>query len=199
MLLASVAGAQQKPISLTYQRDILDARTIAVVGYSSGQLGSQAAQENQRASLDVQNALQKWGKYQVTADTDHADLIVVVRKGHAQAATIGGGGPVVFDPGDAGASIGVHRGQNQPLSRTESSQPISRAPMGAEAGSPDDRMEIYHGRQPLEGDGSRNATQYPMDETPMWSYTATDALQPPKLEAVVQFRKAVEAAEKKKP
>ena len=80
VVLASVVGAQQKPISLTYQRDILDARTIAVVAYSSSQLGAQNIQENERARLEVQTALLNWGKYQV-ADTDTADLIVVVRKG----------------------------------------------------------------------------------------------------------------------
>jgi hypothetical protein len=162
-------------------------------------MGAATSQENERARLEVQTALQNWGKYQVTADTDIADLIVVVRKGHAQAATSGGAGPVVFDPTNSGANIGIHHGQNQPLSRTQSSQIGSQPGLGAEAGSPDDLLEIYRGRQPLPGDGSRNATQYPLDEPPIWSYTGENALQSPKLEAVVQFRKAVEAAERKKP
>jgi hypothetical protein len=33
----------------------------------------------------------------------------------------------------------------------------------------------------------------------VWTYTAKDALKSPKIEAVAEFRKAVEAAEKKKP
>lgn len=201
VVLVSAVGAQQKPISLTYQRDILDARTIAVIAYSSPQLGAQNLQENQRARLEVQTALLKWGKYQV-ADTDTADLIVVVRKGHAQASTVGGTtnpGPVVFDPGDSGTNISIHHGQNQPLSRTESSQQISHPRLGSEAGSAEDLLEIYLGRKPLAGDASRNTTQYPLDEPPVWFYTAKDALKSPKIEAVVEFKKAVGAAEQKRP
>lgn len=70
---------------------------------------------------------------------------------------------------------------------------------GSEVGSADDLMEVYRGGQPLPGDASRDATQYPLDEPPVWVYTAKDALKSPKLEAVAEFRKAVEAAEKKKP
>jgi hypothetical protein len=200
VLLAAVAAAQKQPISQTYQRDILDARTIAVVAYPSG--SAEDSQENQRCRLEVQNALRDWGKYQVVPDAGVTDLIMVVRKGHAQAATIGGPtgpGPVVVGPVDSGVNIGVHRGQNPPLSRTDSSHASSRPLPGSEIGSPDDLLEVYRGRQPLPDDASRDATEYPLDENPIWVYTAKDALKSPKIEAVAVFRKAVEAAEKKKP
>jgi hypothetical protein len=199
-LLAAVAAAQQQPISQTSKRDILDARTIAVVAYPSQ--AAQDSQENQRSRLEVQNALREWGKYQVVADAGITDLIIVVRKGHAHAATTGGptgASPGTIDPLGSGVNLGVHRGPNQPLSRTDSSQ-IGSGPLhGSEVGSVDDLLEVYLGRQPLPGDGSRNGTQYPLDEPPVWVYTAKDALNPPKIEAVAEFRKAVEAAEKKKP
>lgn len=200
VLLAAAASAQQQPISQTYQRDILEARTIAVVAYSPQ--AASDSEENELSRLEVQQAMQKWGKYQVVADAGAAALIVVVRKGHAQAATIGGpagGPPVVVGSVDSGVNISVHRGQNQPLSRTDSSQESSQPRLGSEVGSPDDLLEIYRGRQPLPGDGSRNPSPYPLDEPPVWTYTARDALRSPKLEAVTEFRKAVEAAEKKKP
>jgi hypothetical protein len=200
LLLAAIAVAQQQPISQTYKRDILDARTIAVVADPSPAAGD--SQENQRSRLEVQNALRQWGKYQVVADAEVTDLIMVVRKGHAHAATTGGPtgtSPTTVDPLDSGVNIGVHRGLNQPLSRTDSSQISSRPLPGSEVGSADDLLEVYLGRQPLPGDGSRNATQYPLDEPPVWVYTAKDALKSPKIEAVAEFRKAVEAAEKKKP
>lgn len=200
VLLATVAHAQQNPIPQTYQRDILDARTIAVVAYPS-----QAAadtQENQRSRLDVQNAMRQWGKYQVIPDAEAADLIMVVRRGHAQAATTGGPtgtSPVTIDPTGSGINIGVHRGQNPPLSRTDSSPVNSQPRSGAEVGSADDLLDVYRGRQPLPGDGSREATKYPLDEPPVWTCAAKNGLQPPRIEAVAEFREAVAAAEKKKP
>ena len=200
VLLATVAGGQQNRILQTHERDILDARTIAVVAYSSQSAGADA-QENQRARLAVQEALLRWGRYQV-AEATVADLIVLVRKGHAQAATIGGttGTPaVVLGPLDSGVGISIHHGENPPLSRTDPSQASGRPQLGSEAGSPDDLLEVYLGRSPLPGDASRNTTQYPLDEPPVWSYAAKDALRSPKIEAVAEFRKAVEAAEKKKP
>jgi len=200
VVLAAVADAQQQPIAQTYRQDILDAQTIAVVAYPSQ--AAEDSQENQRSRLEVQNAMRAWGRYRVVADAGVADLIMVVRKGHAQAATIGGPtgpSPVIVGPLDSGVNIGVHRGQNPTLSRTDSSPVSSQPRLGSEVGSADDLLEVYRGRQPLPGDGSREATPYPLDEPPAWVYTAKDALQSPKLEAVAAFRKAVEAAEKKKP
>ena len=200
VLLATVAGGQQNRIPQIRERDILDARTIAVVAYSSQSAGADA-QENQRARLAVQEALHRWGRYEIVEATV-ADLIVLVRKGHAQTATIGGTigtPPVVLGPLDSGTGISIHRGQDPPLSRTDPSQASGRRRVGgSEGGSPDDLLEVYLGRTPLPGDASRNATQYPLDEPPVWFYAANDALTPPKIEAVAVFRKAVEAAEKKK-
>ena len=150
-------------------KDILNARTIAVVAYPSQ--AAEDSQENQRSRLEVQNAMRAWGRYQVVADAGVADLIMVVRKGHAQAATIGGPigpSPVTVGPLDSGVNIGVHRGQNPTLSQTNSSQISSQPRLGSEVGSADDLLEVYRGRQPLPGDGSRDATQYPLDEPPAW-------------------------------
>ena len=127
VLLATVAGGQQNRILQTHERDILDARTIAVVAYSSQSAGADA-QENQRARLAVQEALLRWRRYQV-AEATVADLIVLVRKGHAQAATIGGttGTPaVVLGPLDSGVGISIHHGENPPLSRTDPSHQLLR-------------------------------------------------------------------------
>jgi hypothetical protein len=201
VLLVTVAGAQQKPISPQYVRDFVDARTIAVVAASQSQLSAEGVQENERARLEVQQALRKWGKYEVTLDTATADLIVVVRKGHRQATTADPSNrpPIVFDPGDSGINIGIHHGQNPPLSRTDTNRTTSGTRIGSEMSSGEDLFDVYLGNTPLPGDGSRNQTQYPLDEPPAWSYMADDALNSPKLEAVVVFKKAVEAAEKKKP
>ena len=198
ILLASVAVAQQRPISQTYARDILDAKTIAIVAYSAS--AAQDSQENQRARLEVQTAMQKWGKYQVVSEGDpNADLIMLVRKGHTAAGTINGTTPpVVFGPTDSGTNIGIHHGQYPPLGRNDPSMPRSQPRLGSEVGSGEDLLGGYLGRTPLPGD-ARNPTQYPLDDPPAWSYAAADELKSPKIEAVAQFRKAVEAAEKKGP
>jgi hypothetical protein len=197
-LAASLAVAQQKPISQMYRRDVVEARTIAVVAYDTSSV--QDSQENQRARLEVQTALTNWGRYRVVAANGNPDLILLVRKGHAQAATIGGATtpPVLVDPTGSGTNIGIHRGQNQPLSQPLPSGAASQPRLGSEVGSPDDMVELYRGGTPLPGDGSRNATQYPLDEPPIWSYTAVDGLKSPRLEAVAAFKKAVDAADKKK-
>ena len=112
-------------------------------------------------------------------------------------ATIGPkGGELVGPAGSDGVNIGIHRGQNPPLSQPNPAG--TRPGLGSEAGSSEDLLDVYLGSTPLPGD-ARNPTQYPLDEPPAWSYTGTDALKSPNLEAVAQFRKAVEAAEKKKP
>ena len=197
LLLATHVGAQQRPISQTYRQEILEARTIAVVADPTA--AAQDSQENQRARLEVESALRKWGKYQVVSQNGNPDLIMLVRKGHSQAATAGGTTtpPVLVDPTGSGTDIGIHRGLNTPLSRSASSGVGTQGRAGYEVGSDQDLLDVYLGSTPFAGDG-RNPSKYPLDDPPAWSYTGKDALQSPKLEAVTQFEKAVEAAEKKK-
>jgi hypothetical protein len=201
VLLISVVVAQKTPIPQAYVEDILRARLVAVVENSQSE-PIEDLQENQRARLDVTTAITKWGRYQVTRDTSVADLIIVVRKGRARGATIDDNKTdnpgVVLYPNDSGITIGVGSGQNRPRSRTDPPQE-AHPRLGTEIGSADDLLEVYLGRAPRIDDASRSATQYPLDEPPIWFYMATDALKPPRVEAVTKFREAVEAAEKKKP
>lgn len=201
VLLVSVAVAQKTPISQAYEEDILRARLVAVVPNSQSE-PIEDVQENQRARLDVEMALTKWGRYQVTQDTSVADLIIVVRKGRARGATIDdsktGNPGVILYPGDSGVTIGLGNGQNRPRSRANPPQE-AHPRLGTEIGSADDLLEVYLGGTARVDDASRKATQYPLDEPPIWFYTAADALKPPRVEAVTRFREAVEAAAKKKP
>ena len=131
-----------------------------------------------------------------------ADLIIVVRKGRARGTTIDdtrtGNPGVILYPSDTDATISVGHGQTQTRSRTD--PPHEAQPrVGTQVGSTDDLLEVYLGRTPRIDDASRDTTQYPLDDPPIWFYTATDALKPPRVEAVATFREAVEAAAKKKP
>jgi len=55
----------------------------------------------------------------------------------------------------------------------------------AELSNGDDVFAVYLGN-----------TQNPLDATPIWRYSARDALQHPSVPAVDKFRKAIEQAEK---
>lgn len=198
-ILIAAALAQQKPIPQRYVTDVLDARTVAVV--TSQAEPAEDPQENERARRDTEQALLKWGKYQVTGDPAHADLIVLVRKGRAHSSTINTGGPpgtIMYpNPNDSGITIGTRHGQTPPLSRTD--PPPGQPRMGQQVGSADDRLEVYLGGTPRIGDATRNKTEYPLDEPPIWSYTEAHGLKAPQMDAVTQFQKAVEAAQKKHP
>ncbi len=199
VLLVSVAVAQKTPISESYVDDVLRARSVAVVANSESE-PVQDLQENERARLDVTTALTKWGKYQVTRDTSVADLIIVVRKGRARAATIDDNKTanpgVVLYPSDSGITVGVGSGQKRTRNQTDPTRE-AHPRLGTEIGSADDLLEVYLGRTPRVDDASRKATQYPLEKPAIWFYTATDALKAPRVEAVAKFREAVEAAEKK--
>ena len=200
LLLIASAPAQQSSISQLYVTDVLRARLVAVVPYSQAR-SVDDPQANERARIDTKQALLKWGKYQVTDDPTMADLIIVVRKGSSHSTTIDPGNPsgTILYPSDGGITIGGHRGQTPPLSRNDP-PPGQRQPrMGQEVGTPDDHLEVYLGSRARIDDASRDNTQYPLDQPPVWSYTAPDALKSPRMEGVAKFRQAVEAAQKKNP
>src|SRR3954466_4062185 len=92
LIFLSFAVAQHTSIPQRYLTDILDARTIAVVSYSQAEPVNDP-HANERARLDAEQALLRWGKYQVTGDPSIADLIFVVRKGRARSTTVNPGGP----------------------------------------------------------------------------------------------------------
>ena len=200
LILIDAAVAQQNSISQLCVTDVLRARLIAVVPYSQAR-SADDSQENERARIDTKQALLKWGKYQVTDDPTMADLIVVVRKGRSRSNTIDTGNPsgVILYPSDGGVTIGGHRGQTPPLSRNPPSTGQRQPGVGQEVGSADDNLEVYLGGTPRIGDASRDKTQYPLDQPPIWSYTAPDSLKSPRMEAVAKFRQAVETAQKKNP
>ena len=56
-----------------------------------------------------------------------------------------------------------------------------------EVGSTEDLLEVYRGHQ-----------EYPLDSSPVWRYMGKDALDPPLVTAVEEFRKEIDASEKAK-
>ena len=162
LLIFLVVSAPAKKVILPDL--VLKARYVAVVIYpnqASNRYPSSitpTTYENQVAQSDVEQALRKWKRYEVTAFPSEADLIFAVRKGAR-----------------AQMMIGI---------------PVTgkRPTIGGEVGPGEDMLAVYQG-------GRSN----PLDSAPLWRYMAKNALASPSVPAVLAFRKAVEAAEKKGP
>ena len=113
-----------------------------------------------------------------------------MRKGTGKAAnpTINGG-PVDTRPGtiettDNQIRIGAQQGR--PPDLTRQGTPPEPAHAGMEAGAEDDTFMVFQG----------GGLQYPLDNAPVWRYIAKNGLKSPRVEAVEEFRKAVEESEK---
>ena len=128
----------------------------------------------------------KWGRYRLALDKYTADLVIGVRKGTGKAAnpTIKGG-PADTRPGtiettDNQIRIGAQQGR--PPDLTRQGTPPEPTHAGMEAGAEDDTFVMFQG----------GGLQYPLDNAPVWRCIAKNGLKSPRVEAVEEFRKAVE-------
>jgi len=188
-LAASVCAGKEKVI---LPADVLNAQTVLIVIQPEAGEPLTDPDANRRAQDDVERALTKWGRFQVVMSSQTADLIITVRKGTGRMVTpsIGGGPidnrPVILQPGEGGdVRIGGQRGHPPDLSQTDTTRPNQGPHAQTEIGSSEDTMEVYRGR-----------VEYPLDSSPVWRYTAKDSLRSPRLQAVEQFRKVLDEAEK---
>ncbi len=146
--------------------------------------------ENRTAQDDVERAIVKWGRFRVTTNAQTADLIIAVRKGNKSGPIIthspADDRPVIFEPGIAGAQLG--RQASRPPDLSEPLPGGSRGPqLGNQIASSEDTFEVYMGGR-----------EYPLDAPPLWRYIAKDSLNAPRVDAVEQFRKAIEESEKQR-
>lgn len=170
---------------------VLQARTVLVVVDPEAADSARNPGENQQAVRAVEQALMKWGRFSFAADATTADLIITVQKGHSGAAspTIGrtDSGPVVLNPGQGGVMIGGHQGTPPPLT-DPSGMPQDTGPRpGMQVGQSADVLKVFQGR-----------VQIPLEGSPVWRYDGKDSLSEPAVNAVTQFRKAVEHSEQAK-
>ena len=198
LLMAPLGFAKDKkpPLPLS----VVHAKTVAVLIDPEAGVSIDDPRANQIAQKDVEVALLNWGRYETLLDTQTADLIIVVRKGHGHPVdeTISdsrqNSRPGVINPTDNGVALGAQRGRT-PGSVLDPSNPASNNPDSAhpqaEIGDSDDSFLIYQGGVPN-----------PLGNPPIWRYVAKDGLHSHNVPAVDQFRKAVvdtEKLEAKKP
>jgi len=189
VILAGMASAKKK--EKAYLPDyVLKAQTVYVVIMPDAGEPVDDPSANRKAQEEVEKAFLKWGRLRLTQDKYTADLVVGIRKGTAKAAnpTINGG-PVDSRPGtiettDDKIRIGAQQGR--PPDLTTQGPPPEPARAGMEAGAQDDTLMVFIG----------GAVEYPLDHAPVWRYTAKNGLKPPRVEAVEEFRKALEESDK---
>jgi hypothetical protein len=192
LLLASTGFAKDKTKSpLPFY--VLHARTVAVLIDPDAGVSIDDPRANQIAQKDVETALLNWGRYEPVLDTQIADLIIVVRKGHRHLVDETISDPRqnnragVINPTNNGAAIGGQRGQqgiSSDASNVGLSNPESPHPQ-MEIGNPEDSFVVYQG-------GIAN----PLSSAPIWRYLANDGLHSHNVPAVDRFRKAVAETEK---
>ena len=146
---------------------------------------------NMKALEEVEKALLKWRRFQFAPDASTADIIVAVRKGAGKLVTptINGGPvdsrPVSVETTESQIKIGGSQGRPPDLTQNpDPGQADQRAHTGMGVGNVEDTFKVYLGR-----------TEHPLDNSPVWTYIGKNALRPPDVVAVQEFRKAFEEAE----
>ncbi len=191
VVLAAGMAAAKKKEKVLLPDFVLKAETVVVLILPDTGEPMNDPFANRKAQEEVEKALMKWGRFRISQDASTADLVIAVRKGSDKIANpVIKGGPVDTRPGtvestDSQIRIGAQQGTppNGPESGDPSGSDGHAAP-GMEVGSTDDRFEVFR------------ADIYTGHDAPVWRYVAKDGLKPPNVNAVGQFRKAVEEAEK---
>jgi len=182
--------------------DILQARTVLVIVDPSAGVDAADPNANRLARVNVEQALDKWGRFTPVEEGSSADLILMVRRGNGKIVqpTIGGtpvnGTPPVSvgsttTPAETTTRAGGRWGSsgipNDPSNT--GNQPATPYPQ-IEAGPTQDMLVVYRGG--LKDDPNWS----PLDAPAVWRYTAKDALESPSVPAVEAFRKAIAESEK---
>ncbi len=190
LTLPVIAKNKKKP---TLPDLILKAQTVYVVIHPDAGEPVTDPTANRTAEDAVEKAIMKWGRFKLVPGSQTADLIIAVRRGHAGGPTIRNSPtddrPVVLQPtGEAGTRVGVQQGRPPDLSDPGLGGPADRGPqISNQIGSSEDSFEVYMG-----------GVDYPLDAPPLWRYTGKDALKAPRVDAVEQFRKAINESDQQR-
>lgn len=179
------------------------AQYVYVEAIDGSQFDPNLYPEDREAIADVQDALSNWHRYVLTMEREHADLIIVVRKGRAASANVGVS-PRSGVPNSGSIGIG-QQGPGQGRAGTSAGNPGGAGPratspgatssgaadpgapgpgiaMGTEVGPSEDFFEVCQ----FTGDGKLT--------TPLWERQMPDGLDAPRVLLFQQFREAVDKA-----
>lgn len=148
---------------------VKNATYVMVTTYSGDVFSPNVSPDDRHAVQNVQNTIQKWGRYKLVYNRGEADLILVVRTGRL--AEVKGGVQVGTTTQRQGNGTNTSHGSAESI--------------GGEVGDPQDRLEVYMASQGING-------------PPLWRGRAPDGLKAPEMQLVQEFRSKVEASEKKK-
>ena len=166
---------------------VLAAQTVMVLIEPGAGIPVNDPGANKTAQDEVEKALMRWGRLRLTVDVAQADLLIVIRKGTKNVIqpTVSGeptnDRPIIVQQTDNATRIGGSEGHPIGQQPGQSTQPG----LGGEVGSSDDTLLVYQGQ-----------VDAPLERAPVWRFTAKNALNPPGVPAVAEFKKAVDEAVK---
>jgi hypothetical protein len=185
---ATFSKKKEKPV---LPEVLLKAQTVVVIIEPDAGEPMNEPTANQKAREEVEKALMSWGRFRLVQETSTADIVVAVKKGTEKATTptISGGPvdsrPVAVQSTDSQIRIGAKHGQPPNGADDPDASPSNgRAQQSVEVGPSDDSFLVYLG-----GDN------FKPNNASLWSYRAKNALRPPNVSAVQEFRKAITDAE----
>jgi hypothetical protein len=186
--LLSVPDAAKNKKKQLLPEDVLRAEKAVVVIHPGEPLTNPRA--NRTAQEEVEKAITKWGRFKLVMDAQTADLVIAVRKGHANGPTTRNS--PTDDRSVSGQQPDFRVGdlRDRPPDRTDhgfGGSEARRPLILNEDGPSEDILEVYRG-----------GVKYPLDRSPVWRYTAKDALNGPQVDAVEQFRKAIAESEEQR-
>lgn len=189
LTVALMVPAIAKDKNTTLPDSVLRATTVYVVISPDAGQSLNHPMDNANAREQVAEALRAWGRFNVV-EGDDADLVIAVRAGTGQivSPTVENGptdNRVSVRPGDGRLGIEASQGRGPALSDPTLTPQQSGPHIGKEVGRDKDSFEVFKG-----------GAAYSQHSTPLWRYTAKNALKAPTVPAVEQFRKAVAASEK---
>jgi len=180
--------------------DVLHAGTVLVIVDPSAGVDAADPNANRLARADVEQALDKWGRFRLVQEGFTADLVIMVRKGNGKAVqpTIGGTPINGIPPVSVGSTTSPTQTTTRAGGRWGNSgipsdpsnagtQPSTPRPQ-VEVGSSQDMFVVYR--------GNMNPNSSPLDAPAVWRYSAKNALASPSVPAVEAFRKLVVESEK---
>lgn len=161
----ALKAQDKQPISAV----VKNATYVFVTTYSGDVFNPNVSPEDRHAVQNVQNTIEKWGRYKLVYNRGEADLVLLVRTGRL--AEVKGGVQASTTTQRVGDKTSTSHGSAESL--------------GGEIGDPQDTLEVYMASQGMNG-------------PPLWRGRALNGLKAPEMRLVQEFRSQVDAPKKKK-